>query len=69
MSFKMRAIIISIPLDSWVAMQVCKIREEKVMRQGLKEGRGRVGKRGRQYSQREEENMHISKFPKEGLRT
>lgn len=27
MSFKMSAIIMSIPLDSWVAMQVCKRRE------------------------------------------
>lgn len=47
MSFKMRAIIMSIPLDSWVAMHVCKIREEKGVGQGQKEGRGGVGKRGR----------------------
>lgn len=38
MSFKMRAIIISIPLDSWVAMHVCKTREEKGMGQGQKGG-------------------------------
>ena len=37
MSFKMSAIIISIPLDSWVAMQVWKIREGS--RRGEREGR------------------------------
>lgn len=69
MSFKMRAIIISIPLDSWVAMHVCKIREEKGTGQEQEGGRGGAGTRRRRYSQREGENMHISKFPKEGPRT
>lgn len=46
MSFKMRAIIISIPLDSWVAMHVCKIREEEGMGQGRERGRGGEGKEG-----------------------
>lgn len=55
MSFKMSAIIISIPLDSWVAMQVCKIREGS-WRQGAMEGRR--GERGTQDGQREGEREY-----------
>ena len=45
MSFKMSAIIISIPFDSWVAMQVYKIREESQKRGKETENWGGVGKR------------------------
>lgn len=68
MSFKISAIIISIPLDSWAAMQVCKIREGSwgVGGEGRKEG----GKEGDRMGRgRERENMYISRFPKQGPRT
>lgn len=45
MSFKMSAIIISIPFDSWVAMQVYKIREGSQKRGKETENWGGVGKR------------------------
>lgn len=67
MSFKMSAIIISIPLDSWVAMQVCKIREGS---RGEREGRkGKKREMGQVEGGRERENMHIRNFPKQGPRT